>query len=157
VPVIHHGCEAHYADSLFLSLFLSSSRMCCIRLPYGLQDVRTGRRSERMVFKNALPNLVQILHFPFFVLADPAPSLRRIVSQPIRPIDSRPIVQTIQLFRNQRSTILWARIFVPEDQVRRSFDCVFVRSPVSVVNYFSFFFELLRLCYRYQVICNYVT
>lgn len=92
MPVIHHGCEAHYADSLFLSLSLAYA----LHPPpvWASRHVGTGRRSEGMVFKNALPNLVQILHFPFSALADLASSLRRIVSQPIRPIDSRPTDRT---------------------------------------------------------------
>jgi len=141
-----------------LSLFLSFIRVApASRM--GPKTYARGAAAKEWSLKTHYRTLCRSFTFP----SPRSPILPRhcdasCLSQSSRYIRDRPIVQTIQLFCNQRSTILWARIFVPEDRISRgSFDCTPVRSPVSVVNYFCLSFEPLRLCYQYQVLCNYVT
>lgn len=146
MPVIHHGCKAHYADFLSFSFFLS-----LVHPPPVWAPRRTHGAPRRGSLKTHYRTLCRSFTFPSpCALADPAPSLRRVVSRPIRPIDSRPTDRT------DHSIILQSAIHVPVGAdlralgigvSRGSFDCTSVRSPVSVVNYLCPFFEPRRLCY----------
>jgi len=158
VPVIHHRCEAHYAD--FLSLFLSLSFVCVA--PASRMDPKTyarGAAAKEWSLKTHYRTLCRSFTFP-----SPARRSCSVTATHRVSANQADRFETDRSYRPFNYFAIsdprtWARIFVPEDRAsRKSFDCTPVRSSVSVLNYFCLSFEPLRLCYRYQeILCNYTT